>query len=775
MKYRIYLFLLILAVCLSCNDISKIQLPVSDNQMKYPCPVIAVNSHANAWSATPLLYGEHLQDDKKQVRPIVGMIRVDGKVYHFMGSSKLPDRMIAGMSYEEKWEGKYTFIRPSGNWQTIDYDDSNWDSGHAPFGTSKYHSKYYKQINTFWQTPEIWVRRKVKIDENELANKKLYLKYSHDDVFELYINGILVVQTGFEWGENKQIEISDEVKATFHTGEMIVAVNGKNQYGDGLLDFGIYIKQNVGDEWEGRYTFSQPETGWENKPFDDTAWSTGKAPFGTPQDYSVNTIWNTPKIWIRREITVCPEDLENTLFVDYSHDDVFDLYVNGIQLVKTGFEWNEDQSIMIPDSLKTHKLLIAAHCRNLSGGALADFNVRSESVAIQKSVEVQATQTHYRFECGQVELKLDFTAPLLPSDIEILFRPINYISYEIVSLDSQAHDVSIYFEISPGWVSDDKKQDYTTKLYENNDLLFVKTGRKEQQLFEYDEDDNTPLWGYFFFCSGKLNTFAAMGDPAELRKEFAENAKLSFNKQTGYQNYIALSKLAGKITKVHDKIMLGYDDIYSLQYFGKNIFPVWNRNKPVEQLFKKADRDYDRVLKACNDLDKNLAHTQNGFDYRQMLISCRLITDETDEFMIFTQNGISDILRSSSLFLSVNKRLLKAQLTPLLLYCESDKWEKEYAPSNMGDDLLFNGQINAMLSPVETTSDMLFLLSMITAVDGNTDYVQKHWLTITQWNTFLQKNQGNPNFSEAVNRGIIAYNYMKKNLKKILNSTIYQF
>ena len=35
-----------------------------------------------------------------------------------------------------------------------------------------------------------------------LKKKKLYLIYSHDDVFELYINGQQVVNTGLTWNNN---------------------------------------------------------------------------------------------------------------------------------------------------------------------------------------------------------------------------------------------------------------------------------------------------------------------------------------------------------------------------------------------------------------------------------------------------------------------------------------------------------------------------------------------------------------------------------------------
>ncbi|MCU6167806.1 DUF5127 domain-containing protein, partial [Enterobacter roggenkampii] len=116
---------------------------------------------------------------------------------------------------------------------------------------------------------------------------------------------------------------------------------------------------------------------------------------------------------------------DKKVFLIYSHDDIFELYINGIQVVKTGYEWKKDVQITLSDevksTLKAGKNVIAAHCHNKMGGALVDFGIYVEddietflsTTAVQKSADVQATQTHYTFECGNVELKLSFLAPLL--------------------------------------------------------------------------------------------------------------------------------------------------------------------------------------------------------------------------------------------------------------------------------------------------------------------------------------------------------------------------
>ena len=60
-----------------------------------------------------------------------------------------------------------------------------------------------------------------------------------------------------------------------------------------------------------RYTFDKPSAGWEKPGFDDRAWKEGPGGFGTEGTPGavIRTKWNTPDIWLRREIIV-PEKVE---------------------------------------------------------------------------------------------------------------------------------------------------------------------------------------------------------------------------------------------------------------------------------------------------------------------------------------------------------------------------------------------------------------------------------------------------------------------------------
>lgn len=49
-----------------------------------------------------------------------------------------------------------------------------------------------------------------------------------------------------------------------------------------------------------------------------------------------------------------------------------------------------------------------------------------------------------------MDLKLTFMVPLLMDDLDLLLRPVNYISYEVTSNDGSEHDVEVCFRADEG-------------------------------------------------------------------------------------------------------------------------------------------------------------------------------------------------------------------------------------------------------------------------------------------------------------------------------------
>ena len=60
----------------------------------------------------------------------------------------------------------------------------------------------------------------------------------------------------------------------------------------------------------------------------------------------------------------------------------------------------------------------------------------------QTGVEVLPTRTIYTFAGGGVQLTLTFTTPMLPDDLDVLTRPLTYVTWHAASTDGKPHEVS---------------------------------------------------------------------------------------------------------------------------------------------------------------------------------------------------------------------------------------------------------------------------------------------------------------------------------------------
>jgi hypothetical protein len=521
--------------------------------------------------------------------------------------------------------------------------------------------------------------------------------------------------------------------------------------------------------WTGKYTFSQPANGWETADFNDKKWETAEAAFGTREEPNVKTLWLTKDIWVRRTVETDYKPGQK-LFVNYSHDDTFELYINGIQVVKTGYEWKKDVVKEIPDnvkeSIKDGKITIAAHCNNRTGGALVDFGIYTEeniqqhlnTPAVQKSVDVQATQTYYVFECGSVELKLSFLAPLLMDNLDLISRPVNYISYDVNSLDGSEHTVEIYFEASPAWALNDPAQASKAESYEKDNLVYVKTGSTEQKILGKKGDDVRIDWGYFYLSGEKDNLTYATGIPFELREQFVKNGALPSGSGAKDGASIALAQSLGKSTKLSGKVLIGYDDIYSVKYFGESLRPYWNRsgNKPIETAFSEANKEFASLKKKCTTFDYNLIKkaTEVGgkeyaelcvLAYRQAIAAHKLAEAPNGDLLFLSKENFSNgsigtvdvTYPSAPLFLYYNPELAKALLNFIFYYSESGKWTKPFPSHDVGTYPWANGQTYGGDMPVEEAGNMLALTAAVARIEGNAKYAEKHWEVLTTWTDYL--------------------------------------
>ncbi len=584
------------------------------------------------------------------------------------------------------------------------------------------------------------------------------------------------------WSASDQLTETQTIHWTGKNQSLIGAlrVDGKTYRFMGMED-ASYTPILPSGEWTAKVTERQPAANWFDVNFDDAAWKTGKGSFGNNDFPNRVSNWDSKDIWIRRTFDLKENISAESLFIEYSHDDNFELYVNGVKVIDTGYTWKnnvyQELDAKIKATLKPGKNLIAAHCRNQVGGAFVDFGlVKKNNVAvgfstkaIQKSVVVLPTNSVYSFICGLVQLDLTFTAPLLLEDLDLVSTPINYISYKATSLDKKSHDVQIYFEATPQVAVNNDKQPVKFDKLTKNGFTYVKTGTINQPILNQVGDDLRIDWGYLYL-GGKLssNENVGLSEYFDAKKSFVETGKLpadacpkSFaSNMKEKMTVLAYTNNLGKVAKeaVNGHVMIGYDDVYSIEYMYQSLMPYWKHDGKVDifQAFEKAESSYPSLMTRCEAFDKKMmqeAENAGGkqyaelcaMAYRQAIAAHKLVQDKEGNLLFLSKennsngciNTVDVTYPSAPLFLYYNPELLKGMLTPIFHYSESGRWTKPFPAHDLGTYPIANGQVYGGDMPVEEGGNMLILTTAIAYTEGNAEYAKKHWDVLTTWADYL--------------------------------------
>jgi hypothetical protein len=626
--------LLLIASCLygcapSPADLFK---PVKESSLRAPAfPLITIDPYTSAWSFADELNQDIVRHWTGVKFPLLGALRVDGVTYRFMGINDIPLITVLPTAATERWEAAYTEKEPAGNWTAPDYSENLWQKGNAAFGTPE-----MPNLSTPWESRDIWVRRTFELTE-DCSARPVILEYSHDDIFELYINGIRVVATGYSWNRNILLELPDEVKETLRPGKNIMAAHCHNRTGGAYVDFGLFRK-------------------------------------------------------------------------------------------------NE---------------------------AVKSF----ETPAVQKSVQALPTQTYYTFTCGPVELDLIFTSPLLMDDLERMSTPVNYLSYQVRPADGKEHEVQIYLEATPDWAIHSPGQKTETTLSEAGNLVFAKTGTVEQPVLQKKGDNVRIDWGYFYIASRKKDrTAIRIGEYAEMKEHFIRTGNIALPNvsetvtQSGSTVLAFCENLEKTAAPASGFMMIGYDDIYAIQYFHDNRPAYWKQKAGITEAFEKAAGEYLQVMQRCRKFDTQLmngAEKSGGKEYaelcalayRQAISAHKLIEDRDGNLIFLSKENFSNgsigtvdiTYPSAPLFLLYNPDLLEAMMTPVFYFSESGRWNKPFPAHDVGTYPIANGQTYGGDMPVEEAGNMLILTTAIATVKGNAGFAKKHWDVLTTWANYLLK------------------------------------
>ena len=528
------------------------------------------------------------------------------------------------------------------------------------------------------------------------------------------------------------------------------------------------------EKYQASYFLKKPLEGWTALNFDDATWMKGEAPFG--DDQLSKTKWNTDEIFYRRKFSIVKKSAA-TKYLKLNHDDNVNVYLNG-QLLYQKEGWvHEYIYIPIPEGvLKAGENILAIDCKNTAGGRFLDAGIVEEVPAAgnvinatQTNVTVGATNTTYTFNAGGVNLNLTFTSPLLLNDVKLTARPISYITYSIKSADARAHKVDVYFSASSNLAVNTPNQPVSAWKSIKNELSILKAGTVEQPVLKKKNDDLRIDWGYLYIAvPAKFNALQFIGKQGDNMNAF----KTGKYPQVSQAINVKAQDLGtvipfGTVTSkpVEKYLMLGYDDLKSIEYFGNQLLPTWRKSATTrfeDQLFA-ANMDYAMLQAKTKAFDASLlanATKVGGKEYadlcklayRQSIAAHKIVYAPNGDLLFLSKenfsggfiNTVDVTYPSAPQYLLYNPELLKGMLNGIFYYAESGKWKKPYPAHDIGVYPVANGQIYGEDMPVEEAGNMLILTAAITRADGNTLYAAKHWEVMSIWADYLLKEGFDP-------------------------------
>ncbi len=383
----------------------------------------------------------------------------------------------------------------------------------------------------------------------------------------------------------------------------------------------------------------------------------------------------------------------------------------------------------------------------------------------RKTVDITPLSTRYTFEDMGVRLTLTFTSPLLPDDLDLLSTPITYVDFKVDFIDGKEHKVSLSLVAQQTFVhSGEIAPKLRVDTFSDGELNFTYMGQMKQNPLSGSGDHLCIDWGYLFLASatGKVDTNP---DALSHSLRFFDSRNEPFE----------------------TTLMIGYDDVASINYFGALLPAYYARNgKTIVDAFWEFYRREKEIKDRCAQFDKMLlsdAERLGGEDYalvlcasyRQSVAAHKLVADRNGDILFISKEndsngcgGTVDVSYPSvPLFLLYCPELVRGMCRPIFKFARMPVWRYDFAPHDVGRYPVLNGQIyGARLRtkdytqgdtvapyylypssvdafklegqmPVEECGDMLLMVYAVCFADGDFSIAKENLDLIRLWSRYL--------------------------------------
>jgi hypothetical protein len=387
----------------------------------------------------------------------------------------------------------------------------------------------------------------------------------------------------------------------------------------------------------------------------------------------------------------------------------------------------------------------------------------------QKSVEVLPTRSIYEFEGAGVHVTMTFMQPALPDDLDVYSWPLSYITWQVRSSDGGKHEVQLYDSTSSQLAVNSTREQVEWSRSTAGGLTLLRVGTKTQNVLGSCGDDHRINWGYAYAAAPSKDSKAAIGAASALEELFVEKGSLPSADDSRMPRAVSdsgpvmafafdLGSVGADV--VQRQVIVAYDEIFAIKYFGKKLLPYWARNGvKIDQLLQTASREYPKLLDRCEKFDRELMEDMTkvggeryavitALSYRECVAANGLAADANKQPLFFTKENTSNgdiatvdvFFPMDPIWIFLSPSLAKASLVHVLMYSASPHWKFPNAPHDLGTyPLVFGRDDGGEGMPVEESGNMLILCDAIAHADGNPDFVAPWWPQLTQWANYLEK------------------------------------
>ncbi len=378
-----------------------------------------------------------------------------------------------------------------------------------------------------------------------------------------------------------------------------------------------------------------------------------------------------------------------------------------------------------------------------------------------------------------MHVRLTFLSPLLPEDLDVLARPVTYLTWDVYSTGDRPRAISIFAGASASIAADPPGEPVTWSREVIEPLSALRVGTVSQRVLQRAGDDTRIDWGYLYLAAASAGSHQTAGTREAIERRFAlegvlraeegrRDADSGSSSSRDLLLAVAFDEFEAGKTAVSRHVMIAYDELYSIKFLGRKLLPYWRRNgaQPAD-LLRAAERDYENLARRSAQFDQELMAdlTRAGgrpyaqmaaLAYRQALAGCGLAADGNKQPLFFAKENSSNgcvatvdvIYPAAPLFLLMGPTYARALVAPALIYSTSPRWKFPFAPHDVGVYPQANGQVygggesstnEADMMPVEESANLIILCAAIAKMEGNASFAGLWWPQLTRWESYLER------------------------------------